>query len=100
VNGGGVVSFGHNLADDASCAAAFTETTDRSAIPAGLDGTVPQDHGGPTKTIALLAGSPALDAVPAADCADAAGEALAVDQRGMDRPVGSGCDAGAYEGSK
>ena len=48
-------------------------------------------NGGPTSTQALLPGSPLIDAVPAgADCA-------ATDQRGVVRPQGPACDAGAYE---
>jgi hypothetical protein len=48
-------------------------------------------NGGPTQTMALLAGSPALDAIPGASCA------VATDQRGISRPQGSGCDLGAFE---
>jgi hypothetical protein len=50
------------------------------------------DNGGATKTMALAASSPAVDAVPStgANCA-------ATDQRGTTRPQGSACDAGAYE---
>jgi CSLREA domain-containing protein len=48
------------------------------------------DHGGPTPTHALLAGSPAIDLGPVADCP-------ARDQRGRTRPSGPGCDAGAVE---
>jgi predicted outer membrane repeat protein len=46
------------------------------------------DNGGPTRTIALLAGSPARNA--GAGCP-------ATDQRGVARPQGSACDVGAYE---
>jgi hypothetical protein len=51
-----------------------------------------QDNGGPTETMALQPGSPAIDLVPplAAQCP-------ATDQRGVSRPVGSACDAGSYE---
>ncbi len=55
------------------------------------------DNGGPTPTHALAAGSPAIDAVPAASCASA------TDQTGLARPQdGDGdmmadCDIGAYE---
>jgi hypothetical protein len=51
-----------------------------------------KDNGGPTKTLALGAGSAALDSVPpgGAGCP-------ASDQRGVARPVGPACDAGAYE---
>ena len=48
------------------------------------------DNGGPTRTHALLAGSPAIDqwllACP-----------TGTDQRGITRPQGAGCDYGAYE---
>jgi fibronectin-binding autotransporter adhesin len=49
------------------------------------------DNGGPTRTLALLAGSPALDSIPPAVCA------VARDQRGVKRPQGPKCDIGAYE---
>lgn len=49
------------------------------------------DNGGATQTLALLPGSPALDAIPASQCA------LGTDQRGVLRPYGAGCDIGAYE---
>jgi len=48
-------------------------------------------NGGPTKTMALLAGSPAIDVIAAAACPEP------VDQRGVHRPQGPRCDAGAYE---
>jgi hypothetical protein len=47
-------------------------------------------NGGPTKTMALLAGSPAIDGI-AVPCG------TTPDQRGVARPQGRGCDAGAYE---
>jgi hypothetical protein len=49
-----------------------------------------QDNGGPAQTMALGAGSPAIDRVPA-PCG------TAPDERGVARPQGGGCDAGAYE---
>lgn len=49
------------------------------------------DDGGPTRTLALVAGSPAIDAIPDDDfCFD-------TDQRGVMRPQGTACDVGAYE---
>jgi len=53
------------------------------------------DHGDPTPTLGLLAGSPAIDAAAADACA-AAGN---VDQRGFARPnpPGGRCDIGAFE---
>ena len=55
------------------------------------------DNGGPTQTMALGTGSPAIDAIPTGDCSDHEGTALSTDQRGITRPQGSGCDIGAYE---
>ncbi|HOT33680.1 MAG TPA: choice-of-anchor Q domain-containing protein [Rhodoglobus sp.] len=54
-----------------------------------FNGATLADNGGPTFTVALYAGSPAINAVPA----DA--DSLPVDQRGVARPDVS--DAGAYE---
>ncbi len=51
-------------------------------------------NGGPTQTMALLAGSPAIGAASGAACA--ASPVGGVDQRGVARPS-SGCDIGAYE---
>ncbi len=48
------------------------------------------DNGGFTRTMALLPGSPAIDAGDDANCP-------ATDQRGVSRPQGSRCDIGAYE---
>jgi hypothetical protein len=44
-------------------------------------------------------GSPAIDAIAEADCVDLAGNPVAEDQRGVDRPQGAGCDIGAFEWS-
>ena len=72
----------HNLVEDGSCGA------DLSGDP--LLGPL-ADHGGPTHTMALLPGSPALNAGDASTCP------AATDQRGVARPQGAGCDLGAYE---
>ncbi len=58
-----------------------------------IDGTLDK-NGGPTPTHALLAGSPAIDAIPVSAC-DL--KTAATDQRGVKRPQGSACDIGAYE---
>jgi hypothetical protein len=47
------------------------------------------ENGGPTRTLALLEGSIALDAAPTC--------AADVDQRGVPRPQGPACDVGAFE---
>jgi predicted outer membrane repeat protein len=49
-----------------------------------------QNNGGFTKTMALGAGSPAIDAGKNATC-------TSKDQRGVTRPQGAACDIGAYE---
>jgi len=61
------------------------------------------DNGGPTRTHALLLGSPAIDAGAPGACTDANSISLLFDQRGQLRHVdGNGdtiarCDMGAYE---
>lgn len=50
-----------------------------------------RNYGGTTKTMALLAGSAAIDRVPRRH------RCPATDQRGVRRPEGSRCDIGAYE---
>lgn len=48
------------------------------------------DNGGPTQTMALLEGSPAIDAATG-------GTPPSVDQRGLGRPAGTAPDVGAFE---
>ena len=48
------------------------------------------DNGGPNKTVALLTGSPAIDAGNNETCTP-------TDQRGVTRPQGEACDIGAFE---
>ncbi len=57
------------------------------------------DNGGPTQTIALLAGSPAIDAGSTALANDPHGDPLTTDQRGLGfaRTVNGTVDIGAYE---
>jgi hypothetical protein len=59
-----------------------------------LLGTI-ADNGGLTQTIALLLGSPAIDAGDDTICA--ASPVNGLDQRGIARPSGSHCDIGAFE---
>jgi CSLREA domain-containing protein len=76
---------GHNLSfGDATCPVSFA-TGDPKLGPLG-------DHGGPTQTIGLGAGSAAIDQGPTL-----AGGCPPVDQRGVARPFGPACDIGAYE---
>jgi hypothetical protein len=82
---GTITDAGHNLSSDASCV--FTNS--------GMTNTNPKlgslvNNGGPTLTMALLPGSPAIDAGSAID-------APTTDQRGIARPQGPDVDIGAFE---
>jgi|GEM_PF-867644 len=81
---------GTNLSSDESCPGFSLTDTDPELEPGG-----PQDNEGPTPTIALLPGSPALGAVT--DCTDLDGNDIETDQRGVARPQGEACDLGAFE---
>jgi fibronectin-binding autotransporter adhesin len=83
---GSVIDGGGNIISDASVnfTAPGSHTNTNPVLgPLG-------NYGGPTQTMPLLAGSPALNAGTAAFCP-------AKDQRGIARPFGSGCDIGAFE---
>lgn len=92
-----IESLGHNLFGDLDESHLVVDPELDFVVEedAGLEGL--EDNGGLTKTMALTEESPALDRIPAAECVDLQGEPLAVDQRGQPRPVGEGCDIGAYE---
>ena len=83
--GGTIDSRGHNLDADGTCA--LTGEGDLHGVDAGLGPLA--DNGGPTWTHALQADSPAID-VAGPGCPD-------YDQRGIARPLGAGCDMGAFE---
>jgi len=95
---GPVTDGGYNISDDTSCG--FTGTgANNDTIGDGvsdanlaLDPDGLADNGGPTQTIALESGSPAIDAIPIALC-------QATDQRGDARPAPgyTACDIGAFE---
>jgi photosystem II stability/assembly factor-like uncharacterized protein len=93
---GTITDGGHNLDDGTSCgfstANGSLSYTDPKLDPAGL-----KNNGGPTQTIALQAGSPAINVGDESVCA--AAPVNGVDQRGYERPgVGStNCSIGAYE---
>jgi predicted outer membrane repeat protein len=91
-----VTSRGYNLSSDSSCL--FNGAGDRNGANPKL-GSLGK-HGGPTETMPLSKGSPALDAGNPAGCRDFAGNLLTTDQRGKPRPGAgdtAGCDMGAYE---
>lgn len=81
---------------DASCV--FAGTGDVTGVDPVLAATLAA-HGGPTPTLALSGGSPAVDTADPAGCVDASGIPLAHDQRGagFPRTLGAACDKGAYE---
>jgi hypothetical protein len=56
-----------------------------------------QDNGGPTPTMALLPGSPAIDAGNNSYAVDASSNPLQTDQNGFPRISGAKVDLGAYE---
>jgi hypothetical protein len=86
-NGSGpITDAGHNLSSDATCA--FTNVGSMNNTDPRLGPLA--DNGGPTLTMALLPGSPAIDAGD-----DAA--APPTDQRGFPRPFGAASDIGACE---
>jgi hypothetical protein len=93
---GTMTSDGYNLSSDDSCG--FNATGDLENTDPNLGAL--QDNGGPTQTMALLPGSPAIDAGNPDGCADRQGRLLRTDQRGQPRPDredSAGCDMGAYE---
>jgi hypothetical protein len=91
--------FGHSGESTAEAFIGFTPSG--SDVTATSDGGAPTalaaillslaSNGGPTQTHALVTDSPAVDLD--ATC----GLGMTIDQRGYARPVGFGCDAGAYE---
>jgi hypothetical protein len=92
--------IGYNISDDTSCG--FTQTGSANNLDPRLSLAGLANNGGPTLTIALQAGSPAIDSIPLADCTDQAStpSQITVDQRGFPRPDARGetaCDIGAYE---
>ena len=84
IGGGSITNGGNNIDDDGSCS--FGAGTGASGQAVGdnvnplLDPAGLQNNGGPVETIGLQAGTPAIDAVPLAQCS------LTTDQRGDPRP--------------
>ncbi|MBN2387712.1 MAG: hypothetical protein JXB85_11895 [Anaerolineales bacterium] len=89
VNQGTITAQDANLSSDDTCPGFSLVEDPLLALLA--------DNGGLTRTHALGAGSPAIDA--ALDCFDTWGDLLPLDQRGAARPqpVGGSCDLGAFE---
>jgi hypothetical protein len=96
---GGVTSHGYNLSSDGTCD--FDLAGDLNDTDPRLGGL--RNNGGPTKTLALLPGSPAIDSGNPSGCTDGRGHLLRTDQRGQprhDKEDAGGCDRGAYERQK
>ncbi len=85
--GATIVSEGGNVVEDQACSAWLTHASDRLGVDPGVEAVL-GNHGGPTLTHALVAGSQAIGAGNPATCA-------ATDQRGYLR--NEGCDAGAVQ---
>lgn len=98
---GALVSLGHALLESSSGCALASGAGDLVGVDAGIGPLA--DNGGPTRTHALSAASPALDAGDASGCVGLAGTPLLIDQRGSARPRDGDadgvalCDRGAYE---
>jgi len=95
-------SSGYNLLGD--LAGSGTACADWAATDLCEDGGVDprlgdlDDNGGPTMTMLPAFNSLVVDAVPEEHCKlTVSDEPLTIDQRGLPRPKGSGCDIGAVE---
>ena len=80
-NSGSISTNSHNLIEDGTCSPDYTGDPLLGPLV---------DNGGPTETMALLPGSPAINAGDNATCE-------VTDQRGVSRPQAGRCDIGAYE---
>ena len=95
-DGSTITSKGYNLSSDNTCnfnGPGDRNNTDPMLGPLGF-------HGGPTQTVPLASGSPAIDAGNPNGCTNSNGNLLTTDQRGWRRPDKNhtgGCDIGAYE---
>jgi Zn-dependent metalloprotease len=99
---GDIISNGYNLiGSKLNCT--FTPATGdlvgTYAAPINPRLTALRNNGGLTFTHALMPGSPAIDKGNTATPGSGGNACLAVDQRGVTRPVGGRCDIGAFEGS-
>jgi uncharacterized repeat protein (TIGR01451 family)/CSLREA domain-containing protein len=87
-SGGLPASQGNNIEDDAGQSCQFTDPNDQSGVDPKLGPLA--DNGGPTQTMALQSGSPAIDR-------GATVPSVTTDQRGVSRPQGPAYDIGAFE---
>ncbi|MCC5951005.1 MAG: CSLREA domain-containing protein [Acidimicrobiia bacterium] len=89
---GSVVSGGYNVAGDSSCGFAATNDLQHVAVVLGPLG----DNGGPTLSHLPAPWSPAADLIPEGTVGLCDGT-IPTDQRGVVRPQGGTCTAGAVE---
>ena len=89
---GAIVNAGYNLDSGSTCGFGSNNFSMSNTNPKL---SLLANNGGPTQTMALLAGSPAIDTGNASFCSSS--PVNGVDQRGVTRPKGAGCDIGAYE---
>jgi predicted outer membrane repeat protein len=82
---GNVFDNGYNIIQDGTCLA------EASSLGVNPKLEPLADNGGATQTHALMEDSPAIDMIPANECA------VPTDQRGVHRPQGIACDTGAFE---
>lgn len=90
---GKIIDGGYNISDDASFR--FTTKTSKGSTNPRLDPRGLRYNGGPTQTIALRTTSPAINSIPKGT--NGCGTTTKADQRGVHRPRGGKCDAGAFE---
>ncbi len=90
---GVITSLNNNIASDNSCG--LNGSGDRNSIDPLLGPLAA--NGGPTQTHAPLLGSPAINAVPLADCTYTNANPITTDQRGVARPLGAACEIGSVE---
>jgi hypothetical protein len=91
---GTISSLGYNVSSDTTCTG-FTSAGDKNSVNPVLGAL--QNNGGPTNTIALGTGSPAMNAGNPNGCTDGRGNRLMTDQRGVARPATGACDVGSYQ---
>jgi CSLREA domain-containing protein len=88
-----VTDGGYNIDDATTCGFSAANNSMPSTNP--LLAASLANNGGPTQTIALMNGSPAINAIPKAT--NGCGTEVKTDQRGVKRPQGKKCDIGAFE---
>jgi CSLREA domain-containing protein len=93
---GTLTDGGYNIDDGTTCGFSTANNSLPSTNPKLADNLA--NNGGPTKTIALKKGSPAINAIP--EGTNGCGTLITTDQRGVSRPQGSRCDIGAFEKKK